>query len=151
VLHDLYTALGKTTEAKQQAGLLDAAAALDEASGEKANRTLALIYANEGLNLKKALAMAQADVELRGGVYTQDALAWTLYKNGRSADAWRVAQGVAAVGTPDGLLIYHYGMIALAQGHKEEAKASLESALRLNPAFDFSQAPLARQALRDLQ
>jgi tetratricopeptide (TPR) repeat protein len=150
-LYDLYAALGNTAEARKQAARVDLAAALDQASGEAANRTVALIFANQDRNLEQALAIARADFAIRQGVYTEDALAWALYKNGLYAEARAAAQHVAAVGTPDPLFYYHAGMIALAAGERGEARENLRRALELNPGFDIAQAAVARRTLAQLE
>ncbi len=149
-LYDLYTARGDTEQATAQAERVDLALALDESSGQAANRTLALIFANQDRNLEKALAIARADFATRAGVYTEDALAWVLYKNGLYQEAAQAAQHVAAAGTPDPLFYYHRGMIDHALGHDAAARQHLKAALSLNPGFDPAQAKVARQTLAAL-
>ena len=51
------------------------------------NRELALFYADHDMKLKDALALAQKELEVRHDVYTWDARAWTLYKNGKAKEA----------------------------------------------------------------
>jgi tetratricopeptide (TPR) repeat protein len=53
--------------------------------------------------------------------------------------------------TKDALFFYHAGMIAKDLGDKKEAKKMLETALKINPAFDLIQAENARRALVELQ
>ena len=146
-LFDLWTALGKKEKAQEQADLLDVSARLEEAANVKANRTLGLIYANQDRNLKKALELVQTDFELRKDIYTYDALAWVLFKNGRVEDARKASDEALKLGTPEALFHFHAGMIALASGDAARAKAELEKALKLNPGFDFRFATVAKETL----
>src|SRR5256885_4271506 len=111
-LYDLYSLSGNKQEAKKQADMVDLVSKLEEASNMKANRTLALVYANQDRNLPRALELAQADFEVRQDVYTYDALAWTLYKNKRYDEAQRASEQALRLGTPEALFFYHAGMIA---------------------------------------
>jgi tetratricopeptide (TPR) repeat protein len=146
-LHDLYDATGKKAEAQQQADLVDVTAKLEEASNMKANRTLALVYANQDRNLPGALKLAQADFEVRQDVYTYDALAWALFKNKRYDEARKASEQSLKLGTPEAQFFYHAGMIANALGDRAAARTQLEKALRLNAGFDIRQAAIARQTL----
>ena len=150
-LYDLYTAVGKDAEARRQADLVDVVAQLEGAADQKANRTLALIYANQDRNLSRSLELAQADFEVRQDVYTFDALAWALYKNQRYQDARHASEEALKLGAPEALFLYHAGMIANALGDTVAAKEHLEKALRLNAGFDFRQAAVARQTLATMQ
>jgi hypothetical protein len=55
-----------------------------------------------------------------------------------------------AAGTRDPRLLYHAGMIAAALDDAPRARELLESALRLDPAFDPLQARRARSAMEGL-
>ncbi len=150
-LHDLYEITGKPAEAARQAEMVDVAARLDRAAGFKANRTLALVYANQDRNLAESLALAEADFAVRQDVYTSDVLAWALYKNHRIEEARRASQAALKLGAPEALFFYHAGVIAYASGDAAAAGAYLEKALALNPGFDVRQASLARKILDDLR
>ena len=150
-LHDLYAATDNPAEARKQADLIDVVAKLEEAQNQKANRTLALIYANQDRNLAKALQLAQADLDIRRDIYTYDALAWTLYKNGRYEDAARASREALKTGAPEALFFYHAGMIASSMGDTGTARTQLERALALNAGFDLRQAAIARKTLEKLR
>jgi hypothetical protein len=51
------------------------------------NRDLALFYADHDIKLDEALALAHKEFEVRHDIYTWDALAWALYKNGKYQEA----------------------------------------------------------------
>jgi tetratricopeptide (TPR) repeat protein len=149
-LEGLYESTNRTADARRQRVLIDAADKLMLANGEKANRALALVYANQGRNLERALELAQAELKMRGDVYTFDALAWVFYRSNRLAEASEAAAKALSQYTPEPSFYYHAGMIALAAGKPGEAKTYLQRALSLNPRFDLRDAPLAHEALRKL-
>ena len=150
-LHDLYTDAGKKTEARQQAEMVDLVAKLEEAAGQKANRTLALIYANQDRNPAKSLELAEADLQVRQDVFTYDAYAWALFKNKRYDEAWKASEKAMKLGTPEAMFYYHAGLIANARAEAAASKQLLEKALKLNPGFDVRQAAVARKVLLILQ
>ena len=149
-LFDLYQLTGKPKDAEHQAELLDVVARLDRAAGFKANRSLALAYANEDRNLAESLESAQADFEGRQDVYTYDVLAWSLYKNHRYPEALRAAQAALKLGAPEALFFYHAGAIEHTLGNDAAARTHLEKALALNPGFDVRQATIAKQILEKI-
>jgi len=144
-LHDLYMAAGKRADAQQQADMVDIVAQLEGAANQKANRTLALIYANQDRNLNQSLELAKADFEVRQDVYTYDVLAWALYKNQRYEEARKASDQALKLNAPEALFFYHAGMIANSMGDTATAAKRLSQALDLNPGFDVKQASIARQ------
>jgi tetratricopeptide (TPR) repeat protein len=149
-LQDLYERTGKKEEARTQAGMIDIVDKVARAAGEKANRNLALVFADFDRNLARSLELAQAEMSVRQDVYTHDALAWALYKNGKYEEAAKAAGAALKLGTPEPSFHYHAGMIAAALGKKDEAKKYLERALALNPKFDLRQVARAEAALKEL-
>ena len=95
--------------------------------------------------------MAQAELEVRGVVYTYDALAWALLKNGRYRDAEQASERALRFGTPEPAFQFHAGMIAAALGRKDAAAKSLDRALALNPRFEIRQADIAAVTLSTLR
>jgi len=100
-LFDLYTRDGNDGEAKKQRELIDVLDAVSKAAGERANRNLVLIYADHGWKLDRALELARGELEFRRDIYTYDALAWALYKNGQYAEAREAMQIALKLGTPE--------------------------------------------------
>lgn len=110
-LYDLYAASGQSEDAAKQKQLIEVIDRLGRANGEKANRNLALIYADHDWNLERSLELATAELEFRRDVYTFDALAWALYKNGRYADAAKAMDQALKLGTPEPLFKRHAQLI----------------------------------------
>jgi tetratricopeptide (TPR) repeat protein len=146
-LHALYLQSGKPAEAKKQDELIAVVDKLGQATGEKTNRNLALIYADRGEHLDPALELIKEELKVRQDVYTYDALAWVLYKLKQYDDAQQAMDRALKMNTPEPGFYYHAGMIALAVGRKADAGRLLKAALDLNPKFDPVQASIAREKL----
>jgi tetratricopeptide (TPR) repeat protein len=100
--------LFELAEAQARAGMTAAAAktytafeagARAEMHGEdNANRELISYLVGAGRKPADGLALAQREIARRGDVYTREALAWALFKNGRRAEARKEIAAVLAVG-----------------------------------------------------
>jgi len=112
-LEALYARKGDEVNAARQRALIEATDKLMTANGEKANRNLALLYADAGRNLDRALELARAEFEVRDDVYSYDALSWVLYKNGDIAGAEAASRKALALGTPEPSFYSHAAMIEL--------------------------------------
>ncbi|GGT18073.1 tetratricopeptide repeat protein [Streptomyces chromofuscus] len=149
VLGELYEAGGDRARAREQYALVDAWSALARASGVNADLDTALAAADHG-DAKLALRAARAEWDRRRTVHTADALAWALHVNGRDEEALPYARRATATGYRNAAFLHHRGMIELATGRTEAARASLTAALELNPGFSPLGAREARAALRTL-
>ncbi|MBY0504725.1 MAG: tetratricopeptide repeat protein [Bryobacteraceae bacterium] len=134
-LEDAYLAAGKPEEAAGQQKMIDTIDRLERANNQAANRTLAVIYADRGRKLDRAMDLAQAELKVRQDIYTYDALAWVLFKNQRLEEAASAAAKALRLGTPEASFYYHAGLIAKAQGLSAEARKHLEKALAVNAQF----------------
>ncbi|MGW1560189.1 tetratricopeptide repeat protein [Streptomyces sp. NPDC002144] len=143
-------AKGDETKARDQYALVDAWIALARANGVNADLDTALAAADHG-DRAAALRAARAEWARRHTVHTADALAWALHVNGKDAEALPYARQATATGYRNASFIYHRGMIERATGHTQDARASLEAALKLNPGFSPLGAREARKALKDLE
>lgn len=113
------------------------------------NRVLALFEADHG-SPARALAMAEGELAARRDVYGWDAYAWTLYRNGRIAEAAAAARRVLDRGTQDPALDAHAGIVFAAAGDRDSARLHLARALAVNPAFDVVRAAEIRALLARL-
>jgi tetratricopeptide (TPR) repeat protein len=146
-LESIYTRLGRGAEAAQQRGLLDVIDRLGQANGEKGNRALAIAYADEGRDLKRAVALASAEMGARRDVYAYDALSWALFRAGNQIEAKAASAKALEQRTTEPLLLYHAGVIAFASGNAARGEQLLGDALALNPTFAFPQAEDAKRRL----
>jgi tetratricopeptide (TPR) repeat protein len=110
-LYDLYLKDGQSRAANQQMQLIEVMDRLGQAAKEKTNRNLALIYADHDRNLPRALELAKAELESRRDIYSWDAYAWALYKNGQLDEARSAIKEALKLGTPDPLLKRHASLI----------------------------------------
>ncbi|MBT9567556.1 MAG: tetratricopeptide repeat protein [Thiobacillus sp.] len=124
----------------------EAAARAESASWDNANRELILYYADYAHRPGKALKLAEFEIARRQDVFTLDAYAWALYRNGKFRQADTVMSRALATGVRDPTLHYHAGMIALKRGTAARARVHLQTALRYAPWAVF--AADARAAIR---
>jgi len=146
-LGDLYALRGDAADAAVTYEQVAFIGRLGELQAQLYNRELALFLASHGRDTGKAIELAAAELEKRKDIYGYDAYAWALYADGRSAEALDPARQANALGTRDARLLYHLGMIELADGLTADGRDHLEAALALNPAFDPLGAADARKAL----
>jgi Flp pilus assembly protein TadD len=120
LLAKLYRRSGNAELAQAQIALLDLADKLDQAAGESANRTLSLAYSDLGHRVERALDLARAELTVRQDVYTQDALAWALFRNGKLNDAAEAIGKALSQNSPEPA--FHEHAAAIFEGlHHEEA------------------------------
>jgi tetratricopeptide (TPR) repeat protein len=149
-LGDLYLKTGNKAEAQKQYSLVEYIGLLGHINQVLHNRDLALFYADHDMKLAEALDLAQKELEVRHDVYTWDALAWALYKNGKLTEAAGASEKALRFGTRDSLILFHAGVIAEGLGHRDQARTDLSEALQINPRFHVIYASQAMQALAAL-
>jgi tetratricopeptide (TPR) repeat protein len=150
-LGDLYAKSGNQTEARKQYALVGYIGLLGRINQVLHNRDLAVFYADHDMKLSEALDLAQKELEVRRDIYTWDALAWALYKNGKLTEAAEASGKALHFGTRDSLLLFHAGMIAEGLGQHEQARGELKQALEINPHFHPIYAEAAQQRLAALE
>jgi Flp pilus assembly protein TadD len=148
-LADLYKLAGRDKDAAAQYSLVEKIGRLNELNGALYNRQLALFYADHDLKPEEAYANASREYAVRRDIYGADALAWTAFKAGKTAEAQTAIKEASRLGTKDARLSYHAGMIARAAGDQKDARNYLQQALALSPQFDPLQALIARKALEE--
>lgn len=146
-LGDLLTKLGRVEEARKQYALVE----FTERSGNPTySRNLASFWVDHDVKLDEALETLRRERATRSDIYTNDALAWCLYKKGELAEAKKEIDLAMRLKTPDPRILYHAGMIHKALGDRAAAVKNLKAALKINPVFDVLQADIAKQALRSI-
>jgi tetratricopeptide (TPR) repeat protein len=147
---ELLEARGQTDAAQEQYAVVRAVQELYAANGQDVDTELALFEADHGTPAAAVASAQKAYAKRPDALHTQDAYAWALHVAGRSAEALPVARAVARSGLRSPLLAYHLGVIEAATGDPVAARAALQRALDLNPAFSAVLAPRARALLADL-
>lgn len=118
-----------------------------ERLGRHDARSLSLFYSVRDREPARALSLARRERQHRADLYTEDALAWALYRTGELAAAAEHSQRALAAGTRDATLLFHRGAIQLALGQRQAGRALVAAALRQNPGFDLTGAAEARRLL----
>ncbi len=150
-LGDIYAKTGRTAEAEKQYKLVEYIGLLGHINQVLHNRDLALFYADHDRNLVESLRLARKEFEVRSDIYTWDALAWALYKNGKYPEADEAMSHALRLGTRDPLLLFHAGMISAKVGHDAQAASQLDTAMKINPRFNTLYAGVAAQQLSALR
>jgi tetratricopeptide (TPR) repeat protein len=150
-LGDMYSKAGNNAEAKKQYQLVEYIGLLGHINQVLHNRDLALFYADHDIKLEEALTLAHKEFEVRHDIYTWDALAWALYKNGKYQQAGDAMENALRPGTRDALLFFHAGMISSRLGQTSQAKERLQTALSINPQFHVIYSGVARQQLKTVE
>jgi tetratricopeptide (TPR) repeat protein len=149
-LGDLYTAMGRTADAKRLYDLVEYLGQLNAVNKVIYNRELAYFYADHETKLDAALTLARAEYDVRRDVYGHDVLAWALYKSGQWQEALAPMEKALELGTRDAKLFFHAGMIHRAAGDTVRAREYLARALATNPHFHVLHAVVAARALDEL-
>jgi tetratricopeptide (TPR) repeat protein len=149
-LGDMYTRAGNSAEAKKQYQLVEYIGLLGHINQVLHNRDLALFYADHDIKLDEALTLAHKEFEVRHDIYTWDALAWALYKNGKYQEAGDAMDHALRPGVRDAVLFFHAGMISSRLGQPGQEKERLRTALSINSQFHVIYADVARKQLKTL-
>ncbi|MBA2502550.1 MAG: tetratricopeptide repeat protein [Pyrinomonadaceae bacterium] len=149
-LGNLYARLNRNDEAQRQYELVEFIEHSGTAGAGTYSRHMAVFWADRGVKLDEALAVARRERASRADIYTSDALAWCLYKKGELTEAKTAIDEALRLGTRDAGINYHAGMIYQALGDQRKAAQHLNLALKINPTFDVLQAEVARETLRTL-
>jgi pentatricopeptide repeat protein len=134
-LGDVYERVGRADEARKQYALVEYIGKLSAINKAIYNRELAYFYADHDIKLAEALELAKRELRYRQDIYAHDLLAWSLYKNGKLAQARDVIDEALKLGTKDAKLYYHAGMIYRGLEQHDRAKDFLRRALSTNPHF----------------
>ena len=136
-LGDVYTFMGKTTDAKPWhdcalKGYLDAA----DRGQMHYYHHLATFYCDVHRDSAEALKWARKDFEVRKNVFACDALAWALFQNAEFESAAEIMKKTLALGTRDAHLFFHASMIYMRGGNPVEGKKLLREIREINPRYE---------------
>jgi tetratricopeptide (TPR) repeat protein len=123
---------GKRDEARKQ---YEKVLELNPRAAVAANN-LAWEHAEAGENLDVALQLAQtAKAQMPNNGMVSDTLGWVYYKKGLASLAVTALKDGVTQDRSNPLLHYHLGLAYAKNGNREEARRSLEQALKLDPRF----------------
>ena len=112
---------------------------------------LARLLAERDLQPQEAVRLAREAARERDDIFTNDALAWSLYRTGALDEAWAASERARRTGTRDRRILFHAAAIAAARGDATTARTLATQALDGHPDFDLIAAPAARALLAELQ
>jgi len=124
----------------EKLGMHDAARqAMEEVLGYDPNHSeamnfIAYQYAEDGVNLDKALELAQRALALNESGHIYDTLGWVLYRLARYAEALDALQSARKQIPDDPVIHEHIGDVQQAMGHTAAALKSYSRSLELDPA-----------------
>lgn len=107
-------------------------------------------WADRGIHLERALRVGRRLYSERTSPAASDALAWSLYANGRYREAKVLAEEAIERSVNDAGYHYHAGMIARALGDKAAARSYLRKALAVDPYWSIIESHRAREILASL-
>ena len=146
-LGDLYAATGDAKDAQTQYDLVSYIFHVFEVNGVDVSMEKAAFLADQDQDAEAAVQLAQSAAAWRHDIHTQDALAWTLYRAGRYAEALTTEQQAMRLGTQNALFYFHLGLIYNGLGDSANARKNLQQALAINPHFSLKYAPQATALL----
>jgi tetratricopeptide (TPR) repeat protein len=146
-LGDLYTHIGKQKEADAQYDLVRVIQKLNADAGTDVDMELALFDADHGKGQQDSELRARDVYARRPSIYGADALAWTLYHNGKYDEAKAFIDKALSLGTRDAMFHFHAGKIEWALKNELGARKHFEQALDINPHFSLIYAKEARAHL----
>src|SRR5438094_6577501 len=146
-LGDLRALQGDLAGSEQAYATIGVIAKLSSLERRLYDRQLALFYVDHDRDPTAALEIARAAELSRPDIYSEDQVAWAVYKNGQLGEARAASDQARKLGTPDARLLYHAGLISLALGDRDRGRNELWAALARSPMFDPIQADRARAAL----
>ncbi len=130
---DIARAVRDTNTAVATDQLVDATVALFRASGSVVDAELALLLADRGAaSAPDALAAAKRAYAERRTMFTNDAMAWSLFVSGRPNDALPYARAAVAMQPGISSIRWHAAEVFAATGNNADARTEAAAALR-NP------------------
>jgi hypothetical protein len=142
-LGDLLERTSRRGEAARQRRTVLAIDRLLAAGGIRTDLEATLYDVDHGIRKGETVARARGARAARPSIFGDDVLAWALARAGRCDEALPWSRRALRLGTQDGLLFFHRGMIERCLGNGGEARHWMRSAVELNPGFSTRWAPLA--------
>src|SRR5437764_3461554 len=136
LLGDTLRASGHEAAARREYALVGAIERLFAANGVRTELQTAVFDLDHDRNVPDALRRARLAFTSAPGIYSEDALAWGLFRAGRCEQAKAHSIHALRLGTRDALLIFHRAMIERCLG-SADARSWFERALAINPNFSI--------------
>jgi tetratricopeptide (TPR) repeat protein len=145
LLGDVLARAERPRAARRAYALVSTLERLLAANGVRTELQTALFDLDRGVRIRDALARARAAYRAAPGVAAADAVAWGLHQTGRCAEALAWSRRALALGTADGLFLFHRGLIERCLHGRAAGRPWFRRALAANPTFALRWAPLAER------
>lgn len=149
LLGELQGQAGDDAAAAESLALARTIYALQAASGQIVDLEAALFEADHG-DPAVAVELARAAYDERATVFTADAMAWSLHRAGRSAEAAPFADEAIARGAVEPALRVHAAAVLADVGRTDDARDALATTADRDGWLAPSLRPTARQLAEDL-
>jgi tetratricopeptide (TPR) repeat protein len=148
LLGDALVRAERPEAARRAFSLVTALERVLEANGVRTELSTALYDLDRGVSVRAALLRARTAHRAAPGLSSADAVAWGLYRAGRCREARAWSRRALALGTEDGLFLFHRGMIERCLVGPDASRSWFARALAANPTFSLRWAPLAEKRAR---
>ena len=145
LLGDVYERLGSSARAREAYRLVDTIDALRTAGGIRTDLQLASYRLDREIGVPEALERARAAYRAAPSVRAADVVAWGLYRAGRCGAARRWSVEALRLGTRDGSMLFHRGLIERCLDAPDAGAAWFRRALAADPLFSVRFAPVAER------
>ncbi len=108
---------------------------------------LAIFLAERDRDLPRAVLLAEGAATVRQDIFTSDALAWTLFKVGRTREALDASRRALRTGTSDRRILAHAAAIHRASGDLSTARRLASRAFQAHAPLDIVETDQALQSL----
>lgn len=106
-------------------------------NGTNVDMELAYFLADNDIDNKKALELAQRAYQTRKSIYGADTLALAYFKNGNHKEALKYIKEALKIGENDAMIVKHASEIYKAMGDEKESARLSDVAKKINPNFVF--------------
>jgi len=148
LLGDVLVRDGRPAAARRAYALVATLDRVLAANGVRTELQTALFDLDRGSNRRSALARARAAYGAAPGIAAADAVAWGLARSGRCREASGWSRRALALGTSDGLFLFHRGVIERCLRGRAAGRPWFARALEANPTFSLRWAPVAERLAR---
>jgi tetratricopeptide (TPR) repeat protein len=145
---DVLARSGRPAAARQAYAEVSVLERVLAANGVRTELSTALFDLDHRRHPNDALGRARSAYRSAPGLVAADAVAWGLYRTGRCTAARTWSEHALALGTKDGLFLFHRGMIERCLSGDKGGRPWFRQALRANPTFSLRWAPLAERYAR---
>lgn len=145
LLGDAWQRAGDDARARRAYASVAVLGRLLETNGVRTELQTALFDLDHGRRVPRAAVRARAAYAAAPSVHAADAVSWSHFRLGDCVEARRWSKKALGLGTRDGLLLFHRGLIERCLSGPDAARPWMRAALAADPYFSLRWEPLARR------